>query len=66
LKTSLILSSGASGYMVLKDHKPYYYSSVNEVAKLIAELIEPESETDLVMITITTLKKKETAKEGSK
>lgn len=48
--------------MVLKDKKPYYYSSVQEVAKLIAELIEPETENDLVMLTISTFKKKETTK----
>ena len=50
--------------MVLKDKKPYYYSDVKQVAKLIAELIEPKSEHDLVMLTISTLKKKETTKEA--
>ena len=49
--------------MVLKDKKPYYYSDVKEVANLISELIEPKSENDLVMLTISTLKKKESTKE---
>lgn len=63
MKIPLILSSGASGYMVLKDHKPHYYSSIKEVGSLIAELIEPETENDFVMLTISILKKKETTKE---
>ncbi|GAI56522.1 unnamed protein product [marine sediment metagenome] len=63
MRTSLILSRGTTGYMILHDKKPHYFSSVSEVAKLIAELIQPETENDLVMLTISTLKKKETTKE---
>jgi len=63
MRTSIILSRGATGYMVLQDKKPHYFSSVSDVAKLIAELIKPETENDLVMLTISTLKKKETTKE---
>ncbi|MBA7671176.1 hypothetical protein ES703_79328 [subsurface metagenome] len=63
MRTSLILSRGTTGYMVLKDRKPFYYSDVKEVAKLIAGLIEPESEDDLVMLTISTLKKETPKKE---
>lgn len=63
MRTSIILSRGATGYMVLKEKHPYYFSSVNEVAKLIADLIKPSDEDDLVMLTISILKKKETTKE---
>lgn len=52
LRTSLILSRGESGYMVLKDKKPYYFSSTKDIAQMLVGLIEPPSQNHLVAITV--------------
>lgn len=52
MRKSLILSRGESGYMVLKNQKPYYFSSTKDIAQMLVGLIEPPSPNHLVAITV--------------
>lgn len=58
MRRTLILSRGESGYMVLREKKPYYFSSIKDIAQMLVSLIEPPTQNHLVAITIELIQKK--------
>ena len=58
MRRTLILSRGESGYMALREKKPYYFSSIKDIAQMLVGLIEPPTQNHLVAITIELIKKK--------
>lgn len=58
MRRTLILSRGESGYMVLREKKPYYFSSIKDIAQMLVSLIEPPTQNQLVAITIELIQKK--------
>jgi len=52
MKTSIILSRGETGFMALQDKTRYYFSSIKDLAEMIAKLIQPSTSTPTITLTV--------------
>jgi len=66
MRRTLILSRGESGYMALREKKPYYFSSIKDIAQMLVGLIEPPTQNHLVAITIEFMQKEKRDTEEDK
>ena len=52
MQTSVTLSRGETGFMAVQDDTHYYFSTIKDLAQMIAKLIEPSSSNPTITLIV--------------